>query len=155
MLTRRFFIASSLVLPVAGCSSSQMQTITVTLLTVQAEVKAINSAVDAVYKSLPPATQAPLAKYISVLDAAAAATAALTPSSNYQTVLESVIAASQAAIEFVPLPAPTITAIQLGLGLVSALIAGLPTVTVPASAAAQPSLGVKATINAPIPIPLS
>ena len=141
-------------------NSNGTTTVTVSLATAQAEATTIMNALNqegaSLIATLPATIQPQLTTALKSLGAAEAAFIAL-PSSGV-TVAEAGTAFVQAAegvVAILPLPATTQLALDGGLTLVNALIAGLSSITVPVPPVTA-SLGAGAGIvNGPIPIPVS
>lgn len=160
---RRIFGASALSAIAAGLSgcglvSINQGTVTVNLANAQAEAKAIYSAltafVEELTSTLPPSMKAKAETAYADLGKVVSVFAGLPDgSSTIPQAAQAVIAAVQSLVPLLPLPAATTAAISTGLLLISALIAGVSSITVPAPVAAA---GVRAVpvVSGPIPIPL-
>ncbi len=143
----------------SACSSSPTGTtavVNVSLGAVQSEARAIDGAVDTLAPSLeasmPAANAAKARLAVTALDAAATATEGLTAGESTTAALEAFDGAAHGVVAVLPLPATTGVAIEAGLVIFDALLAGLPTATVPASAA--PSVASAILGAPPVAIPL-
>jgi hypothetical protein len=160
---RRIFGASALAVTAAGFSGCGLVTInqgtvTVNLANAQAEAKAIYSALTAfvaeLTNTLQPGMKAEAETAYADLGKVVAVFAVLpNGSSTIPQAAQAVIAAVQSLVPLLPLPVATTSAISTGLLLISALIAGVSSITVPAPAVV---VGVRAVpvVSGPIPIPL-
>lgn len=164
-ISRRALLGATVFAPVAlpGCAALTgnplQKTITVNLAAAQAEAKTIETALGIVLSSvqtaLPASIAAKASAAIATLSKAVAAFAAVpSGSTTVATLAGDVIAAASAVVALIPLPPATGLAINSGLAILSALIAGLATVTVTTS---PPATGVKAArvIPGPVPVPVS
>lgn len=152
---------------VAGCTkvtdpNTGTTTVVVNLANAQAEAdavaKAVSAAAFAQSTALAADAQKNLQTALSAMNASVAAFDAL-PATNPKVMdyAKAVTQAIEAVMALAPLPPATKLAVDEGLALVDALVAGLTTVTVPAaSMPASVKLGAKPMmIEAPIPIPMS
>jgi hypothetical protein len=162
-LTRRTLFGASALAATAlsGCGLITLNngTVTVNLTNAQAEAKAIYTALTAfvteLAAALPPTVKAEVNTAYAALGKAVTVFAELSDgASTIPQAAQAVITAVQSLVPLLPLPAATTAAISTGLLLISALIAGVASITVPAAAVAQ---GVRAVpvVAAPIPIPLA
>lgn len=165
---RMFCVAAiAAVLALPACTkttdpNTHATTVTVNLANAQAEANAVAAAVSAAAfaqsAQLQAAAQENLKTALSSMNAAVSAFASM-PATNPK-IMEYAKAATQAieaVIALVPLPPATKLAVDEGLALVDALVAGLTTVpATPAPAAASVRVGAKPKVyDAPIPIPAS
>lgn len=125
------------------------------LAIVQAEAKTIDTAVDTLAPSLimtlPAATQTKANEAVTALDAAVVALDAATVSGTETQDAVTFLSAAEQVVGVLPLPADTVTEVDVGLSLAQAFVAGL-TVTVPASSTLAPLPNV---VPGPVPIPLT
>lgn len=161
IIRRRAILSTAMLFPLAlvGCSPKQ---ITIDLTTAQAEAKTIETALGFVVTTLPSPIQAEAKKALNELEAVVSAFEKLTYSSGMTTILsftQQVITAVSAVLAVVPLPGPTGLAIHEGLAILSALMSGLSTLTVPRTIRA-PAVGVGApavtqhVVPGPVPVPV-
>ena len=151
-------ILSATLLSGCGMISTQNGTVIVNLANAQAEAKSIYAAfgsfVTELADSLPAKTQvesayADLGKLVTIF--------ANVPngSSSIAQAAQSVINTAQALVSLLPLPAATTTAISTGLLLISALLTGVSSITVPAANPAPAGIRAVPVIPGPVPIPLA
>lgn len=159
-LSRGAMLACAMPLALAACASGNPlgTTITVNLAGAQAEAAAILDALNVVASSasisMTPAMQTTVTGYLSELGTAVAAFAALpSGSTSVATFADAVIAAVAKVVGILKLPAATSFAISEGLALLTALVAGLSTITV--SHVTSTASAVPGKVSAPIPIPVS
>ena len=142
------------ILALAACSGTTAQS---ALAIVQAEAKTVDTAVDALAPALiasqPVANQAALKADVANLDKATVVleNVALGQSTAVGYV-ETFLTTAEQAVAILPLPQPTVVAIDTGLALADAFVQGLP-VNVPAA-----TLNVSVSPNVvpgPVPVPLS
>lgn len=128
----------------------------VSLSVVQSEIRAIDGAIDTLAPtlevSMASATASKAKLAVTSLDTAASAAESLTAGESVTTILETFDGAAQGVVAILPLPAATGTAIEAGLVIADAFLAGLPTATIPAAAA--PSTAAAALGAPPVAIPL-
>ncbi len=161
-LYRRHVLNASLMgatlLTGCGMITTGNGTVTVNLANAQAEAKSIYTALGSfatvLADSLPAKAQVEaaytdLGKLVRIF--------ANVPdgSSGIAQAAQSVISSAQALLALLPLPVATATAISTGLLLISALLTGVSSITVPVAAPAP--LGIRAVpvIPGPVPIPLA
>jgi len=169
MVNRRQLLGSSLLALVAlgGCAQvtsilgSTTQTIEVSLANAQAESGAILSALTAgaaaAISSGVVAGGAANTVKTALTDLTTAVTAfqAVSAGGSYAALAQSVVTAANGLLPLLPIDPAAKTAIALGLTLLSALIGGLTSLTLPAPAATTPgAVGAREMLAAPIPIPV-
>ena len=141
----------------AGCSSLSTPT-PLTLTSVQAEVSAIDTAIDEVYGVLKASLPSSVATYVADVDTAAAIIENLKTGTSVVSDIGAFSSDIGQVIAVLPLPPATKTAIDLGLAVVDAFASGATTSPVPAA-----SLAFSAEVSTtpfgppivPIPLPLS
>lgn len=157
-LLSRSAIAGAAALTLSACKGqTAQQTIQVTLAVAQAESTTIFQALSLLGKSLSPQVQAAIQGTLASLNGAVSSFTTATADGTWQTAAQAVIADASAVLSVVgPLiPAPSLVAINAGLGILAALVAGTTVVTVPAPSANVGATPASRTISGPIPIPLS
>lgn len=167
MIARRHLLGmgvTALLAGAAGCSllSSSTQTIQVTLVNAQAEAAAILQALDVGVSTALTSGAVTGGAAVTVnsvlvdLKTAVAAFEALVAGDNYAALAQSVINGANSLLVLLPIDPGTKTAISLGLTLLSGLIGGLASITVPVAAAPTTTgnLGARMMITAPIAIPV-
>lgn len=157
----RCALVAAVPLGLAACSTLGSnplgKTITVNLSGAQAEASAILAALNIVAGSaalsMSTAMQKTITGYLADLDAAVSAFAALgSGSTTIAAFAGTVIKAVSKVVGLLPLPPATQLAINEGLSLLAALVAGLSSITV--TPVAAPVAAVPGRIAAPIPIPV-
>lgn len=147
----------------AGCVNGKFSpsaaTVQVNLANAQAEAKTLDTAVTAMAQgsmtALSTSLQGIVSEGISVMGGAVQAFAALpSGSTSYEALAQNVIAAVQKVAALLPLPGATMLAINEGLALISALIAGLASIPVATPATVSARYGAK-VVPGPISIPVS
>lgn len=164
-MSRRALLGTSAIgaaVLLAGCTAAQIntaiQTIEATLPNAQAEASAIEKALQNLLAQTPVGSATITADLDAAFTSMETSVTSFLGSADVQSgisIAKTVVSDVQKVLPLLPLPAATLTAINLGLSLVSALANGIASITVPASAPAS-LIGAKAgVISAPIPIPLS
>lgn len=143
----------------SGLKTNPLQnTITVNLATAQAQAQTIEAALKIeaanVASHLSANVNELVNKALGDLSSAVAAFVGLpTGSMSVATFANGVIAAASALVALLPLPAATLFAINTGLGILTALIAGAATITVPVAPAAA-SRDMATVVPGPVPVPV-
>lgn len=156
---RRMFLATTGLVALAGCSLSSDGSITLNLATAQAEATTIETAITNEYSllkgALPASVQATVATLLGPLETAVSVFTSLPSGTvSYATEAQAVIKAAQTILPLLPIPSPAALAINEGLSLISALLAGASVFT-PSVVPASVSVGAGAVVPGPIPVPLS
>jgi hypothetical protein len=161
-ISRRFALLGCMALPAlsaCGLVTAGNNVITINLATAQAEAKTLLAAAQAFVLEfgavLPAAVKAQAGAILADLETAVAVFASIpSGSTNYVGAAQAVIGLVEQLMPLLPIPGPASSAISAGLMLLSGLIAGVATISVPAAA---PSAGIAAgrVIAGPVPIPLS
>ncbi len=152
-------IAAAMVLPGCGLVTRSGGTITVNLANAQSEAKTIYTALTAFVTELadtvPESTRAKIEAAYAALGTEVTTFAELPDgNSTIPEAAQAIINAVQSLIALLPIPAVTASAISAGLLLISGLIAGLSSMTIPAPAAALTGVAAAPVVAGPIPVPL-
>jgi len=156
---RRVLLAATGLLALGGCTIGPDGTITLNLATAQAEATTIESAITAEYallrSALPASVQSTISTLLGSLETAVSVFTSL-PSGTvtYASEAQAVIKAAQTILPLLPLPPSAALAINEGLALISALVAGAASFT-PSVAPAATGISAGAVVPGPIPVPLS
>lgn len=161
MLRRKLLCAAALATPaamIAACSKPLNTVITVNLANAQAEAVTIETALKAVYEDVSATLSATIqnqaAAMLQDLDAAVKAFTSLpSGTTTYAAFANAVLGVINPLVALLPLPPATKAAITTGTLLISGLINGLASVSLPPPSAA---VGVSAVriIPGPVPVPL-
>jgi len=162
MNRRKLILTSAIAAPalaLSACiSSATAGSIAVTLASAQAQANAILAAIETLYPSLqskiPTAIIGAVNTDLTMLEGDVSKFVLLTPGESYVADAQAVIKDVNLILPMLPLPPATSFAVTMGLGLISALLAGISSVSAPLAAPAASGVAAPRVIPAPIPIPL-
>jgi hypothetical protein len=160
MLRRNLIKTSALApLALAGCvSQTTANTIAVTLANAQAEANTILTALQTLIPNLKSTIPAGIVSAVNAdlttLENDVSSFVLLTPGSSYVANAQAVIKDVSLLLPILPLPTATSFAISMGLSLISGLLAGVSSMSIPTIPASS-SVSAHAVVPGPIPVPLS